>query len=197
MARARQMTLVVCTLALSWLLMMASHEAGHVMHAWVSGGRVVHVELLPWTISRTDVAPNPHPLVVVWGGPVWGCLIPLSLWLAFRWLRFPLAYLLRFLAGFCFVANGAYLGAAALSGVSGATDTSVMLRHGCPLWIPITFGLLAAGFGLYLWHGLGRYFGLNNADRSVDMAAVGFVLLALIAVVAVELLIHVVFVVGN
>lgn len=197
MASVRRSTLILCTLALSWLLMMAIHEAGHVVHAWTSGGYVAHVELLPWTISRTDVTPNPHPLFVVWGGPTWGCLIPLAAWLASRWMRFQFAFLLRFFAGYCFVANGAYIGGAALTGPSGSTDTSVMLRHGCPIWLPVTFGVLAVGFGLYLWHGLGRYFGLDDKKGDVDSAAMWFVAVGLIVVVAVEVIARMLFVVGN
>jgi hypothetical protein len=37
MARGRQITLIVCTIALSWLLLTAIHEAGHVLHASGSG----------------------------------------------------------------------------------------------------------------------------------------------------------------
>ena len=65
-------------LGTSWLGMMLVHEAGHVLHAWVSGGTVTKVVLGPLVISRTDVNPNPHPLFEIWGGPVWGCLVPSS-----------------------------------------------------------------------------------------------------------------------
>ena len=57
--------LIVATGALSWLAMMIVHEFGHVLHAWFSGANVVKVVLHPLAISRTDVAPNPHPLFVV------------------------------------------------------------------------------------------------------------------------------------
>jgi hypothetical protein len=167
------------------------------LHAWVSGGHVTHVELLPWTISRTDVVPDPHPLFVAWGGPVWGCLIPLALWPAARSLRFRHDWLLRFFAGFCFIANGAYIGAGVASGASGATDTAKMLRHGCPFWLPIAFGLTSLGVGLYLWHGLGRHFGLGDAGGKVDTAAVWLVGVALVAVVVAEVFVHTAFVVGN
>src|SRR4051812_11065403 len=63
----------------AWLAMSALHEAGHVLHALASGGRVDRVHFPLAGFSRTDLAHNPHPLLVAWGGPAWGCLIPLAL----------------------------------------------------------------------------------------------------------------------
>jgi hypothetical protein len=68
--RGRRLVLWVCLVALSWLAMQAVHEFGHMLHAWLSGGRVVQVVLHPLAISRTDVEPNPSPQFVVWGGPL-------------------------------------------------------------------------------------------------------------------------------
>lgn len=72
MSRVPQAVLVVSTLWASWLGMQAVHEAGHVLGAWVTGGRVAQVVLWPLTISRTDLAENPHPAVVVCVGPICG-----------------------------------------------------------------------------------------------------------------------------
>jgi hypothetical protein len=52
-----------------WLLMQAVHELGHVLAAWATGGTVRKVVLLPWAFSQTQLAANPEPLVVAWGGP--------------------------------------------------------------------------------------------------------------------------------
>ena len=51
MSRFHQALLIVSTLALSWLGMQAVHEAGHVLHAWWSGGRVERLVLHPLTLS--------------------------------------------------------------------------------------------------------------------------------------------------
>ena len=67
---------VVASLGLSWLGMMAVHELGHVIAAMMSGGTVVRIVLHPAAISRTDVSPNPFPLLVAWSGPILGSLIP-------------------------------------------------------------------------------------------------------------------------
>lgn len=111
MHRAFQVLLILSTLGFSWLAMQVVHEFGHVIHAWASGGAVVRVYLHPLDISRTDLARNPHPLFVAWGGAIWGCVLPLGLFGLVRW-RWPAqAYLPAFFAGFCLIANGAYLAA--------------------------------------------------------------------------------------
>ncbi len=69
MKRLDQIVLVGTFIGFSWLAMQAVHELGHVLGAVATGGRVTEVVLHPCTISRTDVHPNPHPLLVVWPGP--------------------------------------------------------------------------------------------------------------------------------
>lgn len=63
MKRVHQTVLIVSTMLASWLGMQAVHEAGHVLGALVSGGSIKQVVLHPLTISRTDLAMNPAPLV--------------------------------------------------------------------------------------------------------------------------------------
>src|SRR4051794_31007732 len=112
--RFHQTVLIVSALLASWLGMQAIHEFGHVVGAWWTGGRVAEVVLHPLTISRTDLAENPSPLLVVWAGPVLGCLLPLVPWGLAEALRWPWAYLPRFFAGFCLIANGAYIAGGSL-----------------------------------------------------------------------------------
>src|SRR4051812_4407271 len=94
----------------SWLGMQATHEFGHTCGAWITGGAVARVVLYPLTFSRTDLAQNPHPLLVAWAGPAIGILLPMILWLITAALRMPGVFVLRFFAGFCLVANGLYIG---------------------------------------------------------------------------------------
>ena len=77
MRRASQFTLIVAFLAFSWLVMMVVHELGHIVGAFCTGAIVEKVVLHPLAISRTDVGHNPHPLVVIWSGPILGSLLPL------------------------------------------------------------------------------------------------------------------------
>ncbi|RPI58097.1 MAG: hypothetical protein EHM48_10555, partial [Planctomycetaceae bacterium] len=97
---------VIAAVMLAWLLMMAAHEAGHVVAAICSGGKVQKVELSPLAFSRTDVDPNPHPLFVAWAGFVGGVAIPLAAWAACMLTARTWVYLARFFSGFCFIANG-------------------------------------------------------------------------------------------
>jgi hypothetical protein len=157
--------LIVVTIALSWLLMMAVHEFGHVLHAWLSGGTVQRVVLHPLSISRTDVAPSPHPQFVAWGGAVWGSLIPLGLLVAGAYLVPKYRFLIAFFAGFCCLANGLYLAAGSFVGAGDAGD---LLRHGAASWQLILVGLPLSAVGLWLWDGLGPSFGYGPAAKSID-----------------------------
>lgn len=159
--------LIVTTLAASWYAMMIVHEFGHVLAAWLTGGQVARVVLHPLAFSRTDLSTNSNPIAVVWGGPLVGTLLPLILWLVARTMRLRLAFLIRFFAGFCLIANGAYLAAAILEPVG---DTGDMLRYRVPLWLMVAAGALALIAGFATWHRLGPHFGLTN--QPIDRAAV-------------------------
>ena len=165
MPRVLQITLIVATLVLSWLAMMIFHEAGHVLHGWLSGGSVSRVVLGPLSFSRTELATNPHPLFVAWGGAVWGVVIPLTLYRAVRFCKMRSAFVFRFVAGFCLIANGAYLGVGSFVLVADAGD---LMRGGAPHWTLLLYGLVTIPFGLVLWQRQGRHFGLGTARGRVN-----------------------------
>jgi hypothetical protein len=174
-ARVWQILLLLSAALSAWLGMQAVHELGHVVGAWLTGGTVERVVLHPLAISRTDVAPNPAPLVVVWAGPIVGILVPLAAWGNLAAARSPGAWAARFFAGFCLLANGLYIGIGSFEGVGDAGD---MLRAGSPIWTLWLFGLIAAPAGLALWNGLGKWFGFGSdtppvpASRAIAAAAV-------------------------
>jgi hypothetical protein len=186
MNRVHQFVLIVSTLVGSWLGMQAVHEAGHVLGARVTGGRVEKVVLHPLAISRTDVAPNPMPLAVAWAGPVFGAVMPLLIWAALAAMRLPDAFVARFFAGFCLLANGLYIGIGSIQGVG---DCGEMLRHGSAIWQLWLFGLLTAPAGLWLWHGLGQHFGLGAAGGTVDRKTVYGTLIVCLGLVVLDLMI--------
>ena len=186
MNRCFQVLLIVSATGFSWLAMMVVHEFGHVWHAWLSGGTVVKVFLHPAAISRTDVSPNPHPLFVAWGGVVWGCLIPLGLLAAVRLAARSYAYLAAYFAGFCLIANGAYLTAGSF--LHDGDDAGVVLSHGGAQWQLIAFGVSAFAAGLYLCSGLGPHFGLGPTGGKVDRKAAIGAALALLLLVVTELI---------
>ncbi len=173
MSRVPQVVLIVSTLWASWLGMQAVHEAGHIVGAWLTGGRVAQVVLSPLTISRTDLAENPQPGVVVWAGPIFGALVPLLFWGAAAAARAPWAFALRFFAGFCLLANGLYIG---VGSFYLAGDCAEMLFYGSQRWQLWLFGAATAPAGLWLWHGQGPRFGLGPAGGRVDRNAVWTVL---------------------
>ena len=152
MRRVARVLLWLTAAYASWLAMMAVHEAGHVLHAWATGGRVVRVELPLLGFSGTDVSPNPRPAVVAWGGAAWGCLLPLAAWAVCPRKARRAGITSQLFAGFCLIANGVYLGVGWIDRVGDAGD---LLRHGTPVWVLMAFGLIASGGGLYLWHRIG------------------------------------------
>lgn len=165
--RVRVAILLGATALTFWLLMMCVHEIGHAAAAWLTGGRVVHVELSPLGLSRTDVSPNPRPGVVAWGGPAFGATGPLLLAGTCRLRcglarRLPRRWIVAF-AGFCLIANGLYL---ASGMVFPAGDTEDLLRRGTPAWILGAIGIPVTMAGGLLWHSLGPLWGLGTiADR--------------------------------
>ncbi|HLA84112.1 MAG TPA: hypothetical protein VJL29_04905 [Thermoguttaceae bacterium] len=168
--RVWQLLLILAMFAFSWLGLQAAHESGHVLHAWASGGTVTRVVLRPTTLSYTLVSPNPRPAFVAWGGPIWGCLFPLILWAAVRAAASRYAFLARFFAGSCLVANGVYLGASVLVGGS-ELDGPVILANGGAIWPLPLFSLAAIALGVVAWNGLGPNFGLGDSKGNVDRRA--------------------------
>jgi hypothetical protein len=167
MNRCHQIILIGSVILSSWLGMQAVHEFGHVLGAWLTGGRVAKIVWHPMTISRTDLEANPHPLVVVWAGPVIGVLLPLAFWAIAKAVRMPGAYVLRFFAGFCLIANGAYIAFGSFDKVG---DCGQMFRQGSPIWSLWLFGAITMPLGLWLWHRQGDHFGLVRAKREVSTA---------------------------
>ena len=181
MSRWHQIVLIASTVLGSWLGMQAIHESGHVLGACVTGGRVDRVVLYPLTLSRTDLAHNPSPLVVVWAGPIIGVVVPLLIWAVAATGRLSGAFVLRFFAGFCLLANGLYISVGSFGRVG---DAGEMLRHGSEPWQLWLFGAISAPVGLWLWHRQGPYFGLGPAKGHVNLGVAYGSLVACVALLA-------------
>jgi hypothetical protein len=182
--RRFQVVLIGSVLAGSWLSMQIVHEFGHAFGAWLTGGTVRKIVLLPWTLSRTELSSNPEPLAVAWAGPIIGALLPLLVLSVAATFRLPGVYLLRFFAGFCLIANGAYLAGGAVERVGDAGD---LQRHGTGLWQLLAFASLTLPLGLWLWHRQGRHFGFGPAQGRVSRRAACASLAATILVVVLEM----------
>jgi len=180
-----QALLIAATTVASWLLMMAFHECGHVLNGWLSGATLLHVDLPPWGFSRTDFSENPHPLFTAWGGVVTGCLLPLTIFLCVRAALPRYTYLARWFAGFCLIANGAYL----IGGIlheGRADDGGVILQNGGAPWQLAFVSIPAVALGLYLWNGLGPNFGLGAGNGNVDHRAAVTMTVLLLVIVSME-----------
>ncbi|MCA8996959.1 MAG: M50 family metallopeptidase [Planctomycetaceae bacterium] len=157
--------LLVFSALWSWLAMQAVHELGHALAALATGGTIQAVRFHPLSISQTFVDPNPHPGIVVWMGPVLGAVLPVLLWGLARAARLRFAWFLQFFAGFCLIANGAYIGTGIWDPVGDAAD---LVRLGVPPWQLALFGLPTFSTGLWCWDGISREFGWGKNARSVS-----------------------------
>jgi hypothetical protein len=88
-----------------------------------------------------------------------------------------------FFAGFCLLANGAYLASDAF--MQGG-DGRELVAYGSPPWLLVILGLATAAAGLCLWNGLGPHFGLGPARGKVDRRAAVGTFVALVVTVLLE-----------
>jgi hypothetical protein len=163
MQRVFRYILIALVLYASWLALMGIHECGHVLHAWLSGGHVLSVHFGLFEFSRTEMSIDPHPQFVAWGGPIWGCLIPLLLYAVAVAMRLRFRRWLGIFAGLCLIVNGGYIG---IGWIDQAGDAGTLLRHGASAWVMATTGLMAMAAGLLLWHLLGASLGRPSSRLS-------------------------------
>lgn len=182
--RWTQAIVIVSFAAISWLLMQALHECGHILAAIVSGGTVTHVVLYPLAFSRTDVQPNPYPLFEVWAGPLFGMLFPFAVWRLLNRLKCPAAPFFRAFAGFCAIANGLYI---AFGPNTEGMDTQVMLSLGCARWQLLVFGMPAIALGLWLLNGTGAAFGIGTNAPPVTLRTAFTTVLLLCFLLTIEI----------
>lgn len=181
--RGKQIILIATFLPLCWLLMQVVHEAGHIFAAIATGGSVSHVVLHPFAISRTDVSPNPAPILVVWAGPVLGTILPLLLYALAVQSKLSIAFLFRFFAGFCAIANGLYIGIGSFEGIGDAGD---MLQLGAPRWSLWLTGLIFVPLGFLLWNRQGSSFGFGKQPKEISQQVVWGTFAMLVIVVGLE-----------
>lgn len=143
-------TLLVMLFALgAWYWLQIMHECGHVLAAWATGGRVQALVLEFLSFSRTDVGPNPRPLVVVWAGPLVGVAIPALLWALVGSVRRSVASICGVFTGLCLVANGVYI---AFGSIDGIGDAGEMIYHGTPRWVLRAVGAAFVAASFFVWH---------------------------------------------
>lgn len=164
--RLRQIVLVASILWIAWLLMMLIHECGHVLGAIATGGVVRQFVWYPSVLSRTDVFPNPHLLIEIWAGPIFGSAAPLILAVISQAFRLRIAYLFWAIAGFCLIANGAYIGIGSIHPVG---DAKELITHDVPRWILAAFGLIATVGGILIWNWISPRFGFGRTSASVNV----------------------------
>ena len=112
-----------------------------------------------------------------------GVLAPLGMWWLAAVTRVRSTFLARFFAGFCLIANGAYLAFGSLNDIG---DCGVMLNHGSAPWQLWLFGAATIPAGILLWHNQGAQFGFGLAQGRVDVRLAYISLLIVLLIVSVE-----------
>jgi hypothetical protein len=139
----RRIANFVTLLVASWVVMILTHECGHIIGGRIGGATLTDFDLAPWRMPYSLHSPDPHPLVTLWAGPLLGVAIPFILAATVR------KHWSWFVADFCLIANGGYLALAWLSG-DRFLDTQRLLDAGAsPVWIVI-YCSLTIGIG-YAW----------------------------------------------
>jgi hypothetical protein len=113
----------ILLMTVAWCVMTLTHELGHVVGGWCSGGHLVAAELRPWRLPYSLFSPNPYPLVTLWSGLILGVALPV---LAARVVSSAWMWCVAY---FCVLANGSYIAVAWLSG-DRLLDTAQLLEHG-------------------------------------------------------------------
>jgi hypothetical protein len=176
--------LLATILPACWLGMMAVHELGHVLAAWLAGAEVHRVVLPLFSFSRTDVAHSDRLRAIIWAGPAVGVALPVLVWLAARAMKWEIAFVLRFFAGFCLIANGAYIGFGWIDSIGDAGDLRKAGESTVLMTIAGSIGIVA---GLVMWSGLSAPLGLGARAKTVSPRVAMGVVAALLALIGVSL----------
>lgn len=131
-------------LVVAWCVMVLTHELGHVVGGTLSGGVLRDLELRPWRLPYSTFDPDPHPLIRLWFGPFVGTLLPLAV------AQFIRREETQFIAWFCVMANGLYVG---LSWVVGGNqlDGPLLIQHGSHPVLVAAYALIASVGGHHRW----------------------------------------------
>jgi hypothetical protein len=167
-----------CLVVTCWLGMMAVHECGHILAALCSGGRVQHLELPLVGFSRTDVNPNPYPILEIWAGPIFGAMLPFLVAQVFRSLTIK-SHLMGVFSGFCLLANGAYLTVGSLQRVG---DAGNLVKSGSSLAMMWLVGVIFCVVGSWQWHQLGPRLGCTTQPRVGEVITAATVSLILVGI---------------
>ena len=120
---------LVFLLSVAWCVMVLSHETGHLLGGWLGGGKLQQADLRPWALPHSRFDPDPHPLLTLWAGPIFGVAGPL---IAALLIRKPWVWLI---AHFCLLANGCYLITAWVDGGTHLDTTRLLAQGASPLQI--------------------------------------------------------------
>ena len=126
--------------------------------------------LHPLAFSRTDVHPVHNPLIVVWAGPIGGCVFGALISLLLAALRRQMLTAALLTCGICWLVNAVYIGSGAVVPIA---DSRALIDFGSPRWMLAAFGLVAGIPGyLLVRKGVARLRVQLEADDRFSMETV-------------------------
>lgn len=131
-------------LLVAWGLMVFTHEVGHLLGGYIGGAKIVGADLRPWRLPYSFHEPDPHPLLTLWCGPLFGVVAPaISLFVVRNQSTL-------FIASFCWLANGLYIGAGYFVNES-QLDTPRLIAAGASTWSIGLYSCLTIGLGYWVF----------------------------------------------
>jgi len=182
--RTTSCILIATWLPFCWLAMQLLHELGHLVAAWRLGVEIVQFHFGLLTVSHTmldDAGQSQATLLATtWAGPMAGMILPLVIWGIVALFRLREAFLARFLAGFCLVANGCYL----LCGpADGYADTGILLANGAMRWQLTVVGIIGITLGFLLWNRQGNNFAIGPTPRPIRPQSIAVSVICLVTMI--------------
>jgi hypothetical protein len=171
MVKLRKSLFLLGSFSIGHNIAMATHELGHALAMWATGGSVARITLNPFSKSYTVYgSPAAYPLFTSWAGAVFSSAIGLLLLICFRnsqrWWTLPLMMM-----GLCaIVVNGLYLivDTVLLSG----GDATYLIHNGIARSIILLVGIGLIILGLTIGYCLFPRMGLTSSDDALTRLAI-------------------------
>ena len=132
-----------------WVLGTVFHELGHAISVWVTGGRISHITINPFSWSYTYYASSPRfPAFSSWAGMLLGSGIGLILLFIVTRRHTPFLFPFVLAGALPILKDGGYYLVDILIGYKG--DATDLVQLGIPKYIVLAVGVLWLILGLYL-----------------------------------------------
>jgi hypothetical protein len=162
MSISKSIAFLFTSFMISYCLVHALHELGHVLANTLGGGITTQITLNPFFSSYTYYQTNPQPVISSWGGVLFASLVGVAAWALLGGVRSPVVFPLRLLSLLGPLTNGLYLLLDQASGLGG--DASALVQHGMSPLLVEGVGAVLIVLGLLLGLELAPVIGIQPRD---------------------------------